>query len=456
MELGFETAGNATLVCYDRCPVLVTDPWITGHAYFGSWGLSHEIPEAVMEGIRGCQYVWISHGHPDHLSPRSLDLLQGKKILLPDHVGGRIRDGLKERGFEVTVMNNRQWYPLSDRIRVLCIADYNQDAILLADIDGRLVFDMNDADDHGWGSFIKQIIRKYDVSFHLQLTGFGDTDMINFWREDGAFITPRAARRRPVGATVARLMRQWGTRYFVPFSSMHVYQRTDSAWASIYKTNLADYRVGFASDRGELLPGFIRYDAVRDRVEELNPPENLSEPREPEVFGDDWSEPLGDQDRQKLNYYFKSIEHLREFLDFIAFRVGGREHVVELTSKRFDRGITFDAPRASLMTSIENEIFDDMLIGNFMKATLHGKFPPRPLYPDFIPYVAKYADNGLAKSNEQVREYFRRYREEAPLDFVKHRIESRAIEMARASLAMDSPLYTVGARTYHWIKSLTA
>jgi hypothetical protein len=456
MDLGFETTGNATLVFYDRGPVLVTDPWIAGYAYFGSWGLSHEIPEAVLDGIRGCEYVWISHGHPDHLSPRSLDLLEGKKILLPDHAGGRIHAGLRERGFDVTVMKNRQWYPLSERIRVLCVADYNQDAILLADINGKLVYDMNDADDHGWGPFVKQIIRKYDVSFHLQLTGFGDTDMINFWREDGTFITPRAARRRPVGATVARLLRRWGTRYFVPFSSMHTYQRTDSAWASKYKTNLSDYGVGFPPGRGELLPAFIRYDAAHDRVDELNPRENVNPPQEPQAFGDDWSEPLQDGDRQTLNHYFKSIEHLKEFLDFVAFRVGGREHVVELARKRFNRGITFDAPRNSLMIAIENEIFDDMLIGNFMKATLHGKFPSRPLYPDFTPYVTKYADNGLAKSNEQLREYFRHYSEEAPLDFMKHRIERRAVELARSSLETDSPLYTVGARTYHWIKSLTA
>ena len=26
MELGFETIGNATLICYDRTPILVTDP----------------------------------------------------------------------------------------------------------------------------------------------------------------------------------------------------------------------------------------------------------------------------------------------------------------------------------------------------------------------------------------------------------------------------------------------
>ena len=47
------------------------------------------------------------------------------------------------------------------------------------------------------------------------------------------------------------------------------------------------------------------------------------------------------------------------------------------------------------MTCIEYEIFDDLLIGNYMKTTLHGDVAG--LYPDFSPYVAKFADNG-AKS----------------------------------------------------------
>lgn len=51
MELGFETIGNATLICHDRRPVLVTDPWIKGSAYFGSWGLSHQIPDEQMHSI---------------------------------------------------------------------------------------------------------------------------------------------------------------------------------------------------------------------------------------------------------------------------------------------------------------------------------------------------------------------------------------------------------------------
>jgi hypothetical protein len=48
-------------------------------------------------------------------------------------------------------------------------------------------------------------------------------------------------------------------------------------------------------------------------------------------------------------------------------------------------GITFEAPRKSLLEAVRWEIFDDLLIGNFTKTTLHGGL--RSLYPDFTPYV---------------------------------------------------------------------
>ena len=95
--------------------------------------------------LTNSEFVWISHGHPDHLSLQSLDLLRGKRFLLADHVGGRIRDGLKERGFNVTVLRDREWYPISDRIRILSIADYNQDSIILIDMGGQLIVNLNDA-----------------------------------------------------------------------------------------------------------------------------------------------------------------------------------------------------------------------------------------------------------------------------------------------------------------------
>jgi hypothetical protein len=60
MRLGFETISNARLVAFDGRPVLATDPWIAGAAYFGGWGLSHSIPPERMTTIRNSGYVWFS------------------------------------------------------------------------------------------------------------------------------------------------------------------------------------------------------------------------------------------------------------------------------------------------------------------------------------------------------------------------------------------------------------
>ena len=74
--LGFETIGNATITVFDDIPVLTTDPWINGNPYFGSWSHPYEIPENQLENILKSKYIWLSHGHPDHIDPDSLKLFE--------------------------------------------------------------------------------------------------------------------------------------------------------------------------------------------------------------------------------------------------------------------------------------------------------------------------------------------------------------------------------------------
>ena len=454
MELGFETIGNATVVCYDRVPVLVTDPWLSMNAYFGSWTMSHEIPEEQLQAIRQCKYTWISHGHPDHLCVESLKQIGAECFLLPDHRGERIRRDLESLGFKVRVLESRVWYQMSDRIRIVSIADYNQDAVLLIDVGGRLILNFNDAGDRGWGAFVKRISRDYSVKFLLKLGGFGDADMINFFDENGARIIPRSKERDRLGEAMAVQASMWGANFVVPFSSMHKYQRADSVWANPYTADAKDYRTGFESKTSKLLPAFVRYDCLKDSVSAINPSERIIRVRRPEEFGDDWRTPLEVEDVKMLKQYFGSIAHLRECFDFLNFRVGGEDRVIELAARKFNRGITFEAPRQSLMTAVQYEIFDDMLIGNFMKTTLHGRFGEEKLYPDFSPYVAKYSDNGRARTREELEDYFKAYRRRAPLDYFRHLIESGSRYAVMTILPSQSLPYRALAKAYHFVKSL--
>ena len=152
--LGFETIGNATVIVHDGAPILATDPWICGEPYFGSWNLSHEIPSAQMDHIFRCPYVWVSHGHPDHLSFPSLEKLSDRTVLLPDHVGSRIELGMKQESFKIQVLQTMQWFNLSPRVKIMCLPDYNQDATLLIAIGDSLIIDFNDGHALGYQRFI--------------------------------------------------------------------------------------------------------------------------------------------------------------------------------------------------------------------------------------------------------------------------------------------------------------
>jgi hypothetical protein len=422
MDLGFETIGNACLICHDRGPVLATDPWIKGSAYFGSWITSHEIPPEQLANIQACKYLWISHGHPDHLSPESLAELRDKEILLPDHYGGRIAKDLKAQGYRVRVLEDGVWTPLSDRLRVCSIGDVCQDAILLADLGGRLLVDSNDASDNGAGPFVRRTVSRYPESFLLCLTGYGDADMINFFDEQGRRIPPPSMKHEPFLDGLEDILHAFGIRYYVPFSSQHRYQRTDSAWANECATPPEVYRTSFRSSDKVLLPIFCRFDFVRDEVRPIDPPARPYVLHPPEEFGDDWSETLEPGDVARIRAYFARFEHLKTFLGHVNFRVGGQDNVIDI-ERRHPLGITFEAPRAALMTVIEYEIFDDLMIGNYARTILHGpwkKQGPLALYPDFNPFVAKYGDNGGARTRDELRAYFAEYRRRGFFGFPEH------------------------------------
>ena len=437
MDLGLQTIGNATAIVYDKGPLLTTDPWIQGTAYFGSWIHQHAIPPAQMEAIRACPYLWISHGHPDHLSLESLENLRASDILLPDHYGGRVARDLREAGFRVWTLKDGLWTQLSDRVRVMSIADCHQDASLLIDIDGTLIVNANDASDRGAGTFVSNIVRGYKRSILLSLVAYGDADMINYFGEDGERIPPGAAKKEPLGPGIVGILDQFGIDEYVPFSTLHKYQRTDSVWVNDFITTPDDMRIGLESDKHAVLPPYVNLDLAKDECYSLNPDQIPTDPKAPEEFGDNWSDELEADDVEALRAYFARITHLPTFLGYVRFKVGGKEAVIDV-NREHDRGVTFETPRHSLMEAIKWKVFDDLLIGNFTKTTVHGDwgdFAGGALYPDFNPFVTKYGDNGGAYTPDELKAYFAEYHRRGFFGFGP----SEADQLALKSLAPYLP-----------------
>ncbi len=419
--IGFETTGNATITIFDDVPILTTDPWIKGKPYFGSWSHAYKIPNEQLENILSTKYIWLSHGHPDHIDPESLDLFKKKIFLIPDHYGDRIYNELS-KNFKCKKIKSNNWFELSKNIRIKSFADWNQDACLLIEINKKdIILNLNDGSALGWSKEIKKTISQYKNRFLMKLISRGDADMINFYNHHNEFILPLASEEKSCGESYSYYMKKWKCNYAVPFSCFHKYSRKDSIPMNRFTTRLEDHYLNFNQKIGELLPAFIRWDTSKSNFLNIKTHKNLDEDENPENFGDNWSDELDSDDKTIIKNYFMKFDHLKEKFGFINFRIGNKDFLIKLSNRK--EGIEFSTPRNSLVFAIKNQIFDDILIGNFMKTKLIN-IPS--LYPNFTPYVTKYGDNGLSKSKEELKKYFDYYKLNSAnywLDYLKIKSE---------------------------------
>jgi L-ascorbate metabolism protein UlaG (beta-lactamase superfamily) len=451
--IGIQTVGNATIIAYDKNkPIIATDPWLNeDEAYFGSWSLNYDIPDDLIQNIFDSEYIWFSHGHPDHLNPHSIKKLSNKKILLADHVGKRIFTWLKNNGYDVTILKDRSWVKLSDNISVMSIADYNQDAILLLNVNGRLFLNCNDAVIRNCRNFIKKISKEFEKVFLLSLSGYGDADMINIYKENGDRVLPAAALKNPVGANISEKAKILGANHVIPFSSFHKYTREDSIWAQKYTTPIDAYSKNFDHKNLKYVKPFVFVDCIEDNFIYHSLNENKIKIYKPEEFGDNWSDELSIKDLDLIKKYFFKLELLKDRIGFLCFKAGGKENYFYL-NKNIKKGITFEVPRASLIKAIKYEIFDDLLIGNFMKTTFHGKGINSLYDVEFNPIVPKYADNGRVFSKNEYKKYMSEYRLRSEGEWIKEYFERITSQFFRKYVHYDSKLYNFGRKTYNTYK----
>jgi len=406
--LGVQTIGNATLIAYDDVPILSTDPWMGGdhYAYFGSWHLPYDIPNNIKEDIIKSKYIWFSHGHPDHINHDSLNLFKNNKILISEHFGSRIYKDLKSENFNVLILKDREWVNLSKNISVMSITTDIQDGILLLRVNNDVFVNLNDAGPYS-SKFIKKQISKFRRRFLLSISSF-EADMLNFFDEDDNFIKPAIADKFSAGEYLSMIANVLGTNYIIPFSSLHEYQREDSIWANEYIYPIEKYHEGVSSKHVYIKPFSFINSKKDDDFININIKKKKLEIKSANSFGDNWKDELNIHDKKIIEDYFNKFSSFREKIGFISFIIGGKELNLKFNGPK-SRGISFELPRNSLLKACKYNIFDDLLIGNFMKTKLYNL---RSLYDpraNFTNEVCKIGDNGRAYSKEELDKYKKYY-----------------------------------------------
>lgn len=415
--IGAQTIGNATIVAYDNIPVLSTDPWLgkDHYAYFGSWYLPYDIPDNINSDILKSKYIFFSHGHPDHLNPDSFHRFKNNTILLGDHVGKRILNDLKSQGYSVQILKDKVWTELSKNISVMSVSTKIQDTILIVKIKDDIFINLNDAGPINY-RFIKKIVEKFKRKFLLSISGWGDADMINFYDKDNNFIEPLASKKHPVGDYLSLIAKLVSANFVIPFSSFHEYQREDSIWANKYVTPIQEYKNGIHKDITYIEPfAFINCEKEGD-IKSLEIKKGQLKIKNANEFSDNWNENLEIEEKKIINNYFHKFEELQNNIGFINFVVGKKDFNIKMKGP-INKGITFEVPRNSLVEACRYNIFDDLLIGNFMKTKLYNLSNLYDPKINFNAIVCKYGDNGLAYSKEELIEYEKKYAKRMGMEY---------------------------------------
>jgi hypothetical protein len=416
MSAQFETLGNASVIVFEHArPVLATDPWLTGTCYFSSWALDHPLSQQQIQNFFEAEWIWISHGHPDHLHDASLTMLPaGKKFLLPDHYDNDIALNLRGRDFDVTILPYRTWYPLTPGVRVMCIDNINQDAVLVIEAEGALIINLNDSPLCGEFNFLRQLIRHYprEKTYLLALCSV-DADMFNFVDEAGLSLVGPPEERKPGAVwTVARTAAQLGVGNFCCSSSQHIYVRADSVWANPYRIGWPDMKRHWSRPEVNLVEPFVTVDLASGQYIRNHPAQVSDASQITATTGDDnWASRLTEAEWDRVRTFVQKFQLIKRHIDFMEFQVGGETRRIP-TNRRGDaanaRGIVFQVPKESLLATVEYGYVDDLLIGNFMKVRLVNC----KLYPRFTPLVAKVGGNAKVYTRGQyyrfLWHYFRR------------------------------------------------
>jgi len=406
--IGVQTIGNATLVAYDQSPVISTDPWMGGdhYAYFGSWHLPYEIPDNIKQDITSSKYIWFSHGHPDHINPDSLHLFKKNEILVSEHFGSRIYNNLKAENYNISILKDREWKHLSKNISIMPIVTNTQDSILLLRCNNDIFINLNDAGLYS-SKFIKKTISKFRRKFLMSISSF-EADMINFFDENNNFIKPAIADKFSAGEYLSILANVIGAKYIIPFSTFHEYQRDDSVWVNDYIYPIDKVHEGISKKHVYIKPfSFINSNKDDDFITP-NIKRKKLDIKSSNLFGDNWKDELTNEDKKNIEEYFNKFLSFKEKIGFISFIVGGKEFNLKFNGKK-NKGISFEVPRKSLITACKYKIFDDLLIGNFMKTKLYNLQTLYDPNANFNLSICKVGDNGQAYTEEEIRKYKKFY-----------------------------------------------
>ena len=105
---------SAAVVIQDNHTKILVDPWLRNGEYFGSWGI-YPPYDFKPEEFDDIDFIYISHIHPDHCSPKTLEKLNKKiPVFIHEFTEKYLKKTIERLGFDVIEIKNNQKTKLKD------------------------------------------------------------------------------------------------------------------------------------------------------------------------------------------------------------------------------------------------------------------------------------------------------------------------------------------------------
>ena len=205
---------------------LLCDPWFSGTAFGGGWGLQYDNPDAL-DKAKSCSHLWISHFHPDHLHLPTLKQLAALSpeiiALANDSVNFRVSEALQRAGFRnIVPLYERRKLLLTGNIAVTRYPTAGIDNMLLIETPEGTILNYNDC--HLPIDALKALMRK---------VGRVDVLLNNFNHAIKFIDNPRQSDeeiRDELKKNYKKVVDAINPTWAIPFASAHYYRSPHTLW----------------------------------------------------------------------------------------------------------------------------------------------------------------------------------------------------------------------------------
>ncbi|MDB2369505.1 MBL fold metallo-hydrolase [Planktomarina temperata] len=100
LDVNIRFLNHACLIIESGTTKFAIDPWLLGSAFCTGWWLEYPSPNDAISELNKCDFIYISHNHPDHLHPETLSHVRKDiTILTPKFHSGSTVNFLEKLGF---------------------------------------------------------------------------------------------------------------------------------------------------------------------------------------------------------------------------------------------------------------------------------------------------------------------------------------------------------------------